>query len=74
MNPWGVLAIVAGILLIIVGVKGTQQNIANTIAGNYTGTNQPSNAPIGGGGTYTTSAPTSAPKAQKATTPKASPT
>jgi hypothetical protein len=33
MNPWALLAILLGIVLIIIGIKGTQHNIAGVITG-----------------------------------------
>jgi hypothetical protein len=33
MNPWAFIALAAGILLIIIGVKGTQHNIATAVTG-----------------------------------------
>jgi hypothetical protein len=33
MNPWGLLLIILGILMIIVGVKGSQHNIVATFKG-----------------------------------------
>ena len=33
MNPWGFLVIAAGILVIIIGVKGSQHDIAAAITG-----------------------------------------
>jgi len=34
MNPWALVVIALGILLIIIGAKGTQHNIAGAITGN----------------------------------------
>lgn len=33
MNPWALLVILIGIVLVIVGVKGTQHNIIGAITG-----------------------------------------
>lgn len=36
MNPWAFIVIALGILLIIMGVKGTQHNIASALVGHQT--------------------------------------
>lgn len=41
MNPWAFVVIAIGILLIIIGVKGTQHDIASTIVGHKTQGSQP---------------------------------
>jgi hypothetical protein len=33
MNPWALVVITIGILLIIIGVKGTQHDIAGAVTG-----------------------------------------
>jgi len=33
MNPWALLVILIGIVLIVTGIKGTQHNIAGAITG-----------------------------------------
>lgn len=38
MNPWALLVILLGIVIVIIGVKGSQHNIASAITGhNLTG-------------------------------------
>lgn len=37
MNPWALLVILLGIVLVIIGVKGTQHNITSAITGHGTG-------------------------------------
>lgn len=36
MNPWGFLVILLGILIIIMGIKGTQHEVAAAITGHGT--------------------------------------
>lgn len=33
MNPWGVLFIILGILLIVIGIRGTQGNVKKAFVG-----------------------------------------
>jgi hypothetical protein len=33
MNPWGILIIALGVMLIIVGVKGSQHNVVSALTG-----------------------------------------
>lgn len=33
MNPWAILVILIGIVLIVIGIKGTQHNITSAITG-----------------------------------------
>ena len=42
MNPWALLVIIIGIVLVITGVKGTQHNIGSVITGKG---QQPSGTP-----------------------------
>jgi hypothetical protein len=35
MNPWAFVIIAIGILLIIIGVKGTQHDIASAVTGGH---------------------------------------
>lgn len=37
MNPWALLLILLGVVLIAIGVKGTQHNITGAITGHTTG-------------------------------------
>lgn len=51
MNPWAFVAIALGILVIIIGVKGTQHNVTSTLTGKKTGGQTTAPAPgakIGG--------------------------
>ena len=50
MNPWAFIAIALGILLIIIGVKGSQHNITGAITGKKTGSSTaPSSGSSGSG-------------------------
>lgn len=49
MNPWAFIAIALGILLIIIGVKGSQHNITGAITGKKTGTSAPTTGSSGSG-------------------------
>lgn len=53
MNPWGLLVIGIGVVLIIIGVKGSQHNIAGAIVNKQTGNKSQNNS--SSGGTTTTS-------------------
>jgi hypothetical protein len=41
MNPWAFVIIAIGILLIIIGVKGTQHDIAGAVTGKLGGSKPP---------------------------------
>lgn len=56
MNPWALLVILLGVMLVVIGVKGTQHDIASAITGKTTGSGTPANASgtsgtVGGGKT-----------------------
>lgn len=54
MNPWALVVIGIGILLVIIGVKGTQQNVKGAITGSSGQQKQQKQpAPQGGSGTVT---------------------
>jgi len=55
MNPWGLLIIALGILLMIVGIKGSQHNIASAI------TNKPTAGGAGNTNSGTTGNPNQPP-------------
>lgn len=50
MNPWALVVIAIGILLIIIGVKGTQHNIAGAVVGHPAGKPPTSGGGSGSGG------------------------
>jgi hypothetical protein len=50
MNPWALVVIAIGILLIIIGVKGTQHGIAGAVVGHTAGQKPSGNS---GGGNVT---------------------
>lgn len=52
MNPWAFIAIAVGILVIIIGVKGTQHHVAGALTGKQTNVAQ-----SGAGRTVTAAAP-----------------
>lgn len=38
MNPWALLVILLGVMLVIIGIKGTQHDIASAITGKQAAT------------------------------------
>lgn len=47
LNPWGFLVLLAGLVLVIVGVKGTQHNITSAITGvPHGGSSYPGHTPV----------------------------
>jgi hypothetical protein len=40
MNPWAFIAIAVGILVVIIGVKGTQHHVASALTGKQTAAQQ----------------------------------
>ena len=53
MNPWAFVIIGLGIMLIIIGVKGTQHDIASAVTGSAKAATQKGNSSGGGGNTGT---------------------
>lgn len=39
MNPWGILIIALGVMLVIVGVKGSQHNVVAALTGHASANN-----------------------------------
>lgn len=37
MNPWGFVAIALGVILIVIGIKGTQHKVTGALTGHQTG-------------------------------------
>lgn len=52
MNPWAFICIAVGLLLIIIGVKGSQHTVASALVGHPTGGS--SNTPAGNNAPPTT--------------------
>lgn len=55
MNVWGVVVIILGVILIIIGVKGSQHEILSILHGVHLSPNAPTPGPGKGSGTTGTS-------------------
>lgn len=70
MNPWAVLVILLGIVLVIVGIKGTQHNVTSAITGKQ---HQGTGSPVASGPPGTAKNPTGTPAPHQPGTPNPQP-